>query len=436
MASKRPAALLTVVLTAALWLGQAMPVAAVSYVSPQAYSQTTESTGKKVGAPGIPRTMSAKLLYAGTWLITAKGSFFTTVPAKRTISCVLTAPGPADLLVTSLNPESSVDLMSHRVTTITGNGAWVAWKCSLSAGAVGDVTAEWVTLTAVLVGTFTNVNLDFGTRTTTGTGRPTVVSGVLGGPVDVPEIDDPQTLASLDLDRGTWVILAKAVVKDYSAFPIEVACRLKPTHDDAAVYLGPKGKGLELASLAWMGIATFTATGTLELICESSGSAGDSQISNIRITAIKVDDSYVKLLPAGAMSTSTTQVFWHDAQIKASTDYASLDIPAGDWLLFVTAQTYDPFDDTGGIVSCWSDLYSDTSHQLDRSALTVSPVNRPFSEGVVSLSAGIEVELFFDNSSGQLSVSCNTEDAGLYHRGRASSIRVVLLRVGDLNFEG
>src|SRR5262245_12854819 len=204
-------------------------------------------------------------------------------------------------------------------------------------------------------------------------------------------MDDPQTLASLDLGRGTWVILAKATVRDVSVWPMAINCVVRPVHDEGAIYLGPAGKGMAIGSLAWLGIAKFASPDSIDLVCESNGSAGDSDMSNIEITAIKVDDAFVKLLPFGGMSSSSTQVLWHDAQRKACcTPYAKFDIPANSWLMMVTAQTYDPFDDDGGTVFCNATLRTSQDIVfLDSAALTLAPLDRPASQAVMSLSAGI-----------------------------------------------
>jgi hypothetical protein len=99
----------------------------------------------------------------------------------------------------------------------------------------------------------------------------------------------------------------------------------------------------------------------------------------------------------------------------------------------VTAQTYDPFDDSGGTVTCHLDLTTDSTRILDGAALTLSPFDRPFSEGVMSLSAGFG-GTEFPNDYGTLRLACQTDQAGLYYGGRVSSIRLVLLRVTGFGF--
>jgi hypothetical protein len=413
----------------------ALPVAA-SEVSSQGFSAAFHTDFDAiVGAPGHPTVVAHGVLGPGKWLVTAHGTFVNQSNSPRSVKCSLQTPGATDITWTSIaGGNRLVPLLSHRIASITGNGFSIKWECQLVAGSRGDVTASWTHLSAIKIGSLYTVDLLTGSQTVTGSAAPTAWSGYLAGPIDVPGINDPQTIASLPLAAGTYVVLAKATVKSNGNVKVEVDCRLTQIHDEMSVYLGSTGVSMGRGTLEGSGVATVTSSQPVSLVCPSNRSAGDAKLTHLRITAIGVDDAYVKLLPAGTQHADTTQVFWRDAQRSACcTNYAGFDLPNGDWLLYVTARTYDPHNDGGGYINCFMYYeYASTLAELDESWLSVAPFGDAGSENTLSMSGGSRIAR--PSHHAHIIVSCNAKYGGTYAGADTSSIRIIALRISSIDF--
>ena len=123
-----------------------------------------------------------------------------------------------------------------------------------------------------------------GSSSSAGSGTPTVITGHADGPLSLAGGATGTTLGTLALPAGKWLVSAKAVFQDGSAFL--VTCKLVlgvSTADQVDSRGGPTG----FAGMYLQGGHVFSSTGTAKLVCtDQKGALGDVNAWYIRITAV------------------------------------------------------------------------------------------------------------------------------------------------------
>jgi hypothetical protein len=415
--------------TLLLLFGATIPVAAGTSVSPEIITAGSASAIRPVGAWGASTKIGELLLTPGNWVVTAQATLANTTGVARSTRCILRVDPATDTSWTSLRGSGWATIFSHLIAqTSQPNGTMLTWHCASQTGAAGSVNARSIRLVAYKVGQVRTLNLKSGDSSTTGSGAPRTISGHHAGPLNVPTT--AKTLASIPLPIGRWIVLGKAVVGNTDdTNNIGVRCSLAPGHVRSRTFLGPDGSQLGRQLLAWQAHVNFPRrAGSLGLTCQASRPG--ARLSSLRLTAIEVPGSFNQELPTAAASTQPAQVFWKDAQLQARNEWADQLVTNGHWVVLVTAEMYDPFNDGGGPISCFIEQLGVDEH--GRSGLIFHSAGTPGSEYAFTVSAAFTInQPLADNR--RIIVSClGASGEGEYLGGRRAHVRIVMLRASGI----
>jgi hypothetical protein len=300
---------------------------------------------------GSPLLMASLQVPSGRWIAWAKLFVaYNEADGSSIVTCLLKSSGASGEtnrgVVKVANPDwipPSKQPLSLTTPGVFGRGGGSFRVECGSQGGLGGVTAHWIKIVAMRVGTLKRVHI--GPRnqvTTTGSGSPTVVFGSRGQ-VDLP-LDQPVTVGSISLAPGAWWIHASF---SYEEGPEGYAdCELRYgniVRDSVHI----EADHLNVVSVLEAAVTSST-TKVAKVICVGERyfalEGPDQPVTNFRITAVKLGT----LIRDGRGGPSTYGSGWPRAKYKAVASvhatpgaWATLTqvpVEAGDWLFLAKAE--------------------------------------------------------------------------------------------------
>jgi hypothetical protein len=238
------------------------------------------------GPVGIPagstyHTLASLNLAKGRWLIVGKTSISNSSSAgsSNTICRLKLSSTDQDqtgLGLTSLNTVGSQGEVALQVAHVFGSAGTAKLACTSSR----DASADRIQLVALKVGKLTRKEFGGGTSTS-GTGTPRVISGYRAGSTAV-SAGFYDTVASLPLPAGKWLVTAKAWLSDGTGTKVDcsLSADFQTTADFSYGGSGAGSTGLYLQT--WADTAS-PSNALLECKAATAGPA----LKYVRITALK-----------------------------------------------------------------------------------------------------------------------------------------------------
>ena len=224
----------------------------------------------------------------GAWWIVAK-AVASASNSSGIFGCRLTAGADYDETAFGLKPRfgpSDTLPLALQVVHRFSSAGQARLECQGPDGF--DVTQ--VVITAVRAGALTNRPLAAGVPVSSGVGWPRVISGWLDGPTSVPVGLQFQTLASMPLPRGNWMILSKLTFRGASVpnDHLRVVCRtaLGSGKDPTIIEYGPDAT--RVAPMVMSLVRTTRGVAGLRLQCVRFPGDGTGDVTFAKLTALKL----------------------------------------------------------------------------------------------------------------------------------------------------
>lgn len=312
----------------------------------------TVVTGVKAGPVSITaqrRTVASLALPAGGWFVTASAHLRArdgTLSDHLGVDCRLGVGGVTDVAHATPTAKdywgSRVSLSLTAVGRLTSPGSA---RLSCAGEVDGAVAIRDIRLVAMKAGRLTTRTTSPG-GTTSGSGKPRIISIRAGTVHDVPLDGSLWSVGSLYLPRGRWWVTAKAVAQgDLSSSPTNGSyrCRLDAggDFDELEFGLTAQGSAGDAVSLGLQVVHSFSLPGVADLVCGGTPSFSQTfSVARIVITAVKAGRLTNRWLGGGGTTSGTgsPRVIsgWHNgpypvAQGGSFQTLASMSLPAGRW---------------------------------------------------------------------------------------------------------
>lgn len=242
---------------------------------------------------GTFRTVAALPVIAGRWAASATLDLRSaTSDGPRLATCRLVANDARDVVAIRVGEAGfDTDRLGAALATADAFPARGSLRLQCrSDGFAGDVLAHNVRVTAMRVGRLTEVALSSGSRTSTGSGIPTVVHGASSGPFAVAGGSTLATLSALHLPAGDWAVLGKVWFTNTIAAARTVTCELQAEGDfdrTTLFLLAPGQRGSDLGAAFAVAHSFGAGGGDVFLQCATPAASGDVIARQVRITAVK-----------------------------------------------------------------------------------------------------------------------------------------------------
>lgn len=337
----------------------ATPVAAAP--PPGGWNGPDVYAGEKAGPIAIGQsdstftTIASLAVPVGTWVAFAK--FDARVPEFAVdISCEFVAGAGASQ--TRQRGSSRVGIggedelgsanfsfnLEHTFTNLAGK---FILRCRAEASIV---TANFIRIMAIRVGTMTKRPLGGGAPTTAGSGKPVIVHGYRNVPVSIPNSDTLGPVAAMPLPAGKWWIRADFTVfqLEGTSVPHDFGCQLEAGDQKDAVF-GQVTIDNDSTMVDFNLVTSITPRRTLDDVRLRCRVEGSFEARDVRITALQLGTVTNKLFTNGSSTTtgSGLPTAMHGQRFLApdlTTSYATLGqigLNAGKWLVSAKVSAWD-----------------------------------------------------------------------------------------------
>jgi hypothetical protein len=250
--------------------------------SPKLRSASRAASVAGVADNSFHNVLSLKLT-AGRWWIVAKTNAANTYTSDTNgPRCELKLGTDVDQTNVGLYypPQAGTrETIGVQVGHAFGTSGNVALQCR----AIHPFSTDHVRIIAVQAGKLVRKTFG-GSSSSSGAGTPTVISGHADGPLSLAGGATATTLGTLALPAGKWMVSAKAVFQDGSAFLVTCKLLLGSSNADQ---VDSRGGPTGFAGMYLQGGHAFSSAGTAKLVCtDQAGAPGDVHAWYIRMTAI------------------------------------------------------------------------------------------------------------------------------------------------------